>query len=151
ILTYAHDYDGAIEQLHSVLSMDPTFARAHFIVAAYAAEGRYDEALADLEEYRKTDDGPFYWAARAAVDGRAGRLKEAREALEKMKESNRTAGVDPLVLCGAARSEMGDLDGFFACMQKACEEDPSLIIAVKAAANDAVRNDPRFRDILRCI
>jgi len=68
-----------------------------------------------------------------------------------MEEANRSGEVDPLALCGAARSELGDLDEAFACMQKACEENPSLLIAAKAAATDAVRNDPRYKDILRCV
>jgi len=151
ILTWARDYDGAIEQFRFVLSMDPNFPRARTIVAAYAEERRFDEALALIEEWHKTDDGPFLWAAMATVYARAGRRAEARQALEKMEEANRSGDVDPDFLCMTIRPALGDLDEAFACMQRACEEKPSLLIGTKGASIDAVRNDPRFKDILRYI
>ncbi|MGH9867339.1 MAG: tetratricopeptide repeat protein [Candidatus Polarisedimenticolia bacterium] len=150
LLTYARDFDGAIEQFRSVLAKDPNFPRAHNIVGAYMGAGRYAEALAHLEEWHKTDDGPYFWAATAAVYGRAGRLTEARQAFANMEASNRSAGIDPLFLC-ANRAELGDLDEFFACMEKACEVSPAYLIPLKVSASDPVRNDPRFRDVLRCV
>ena len=150
-LTYAGDYDGAIEQFRSVLAIDPNFPRVHFIVLAYTGAGRYAEALAHLEECHKTYDGPEYWSGVAQVYLSSGRLTEARQALAKMEESNRSVEIDPLFLCALKRQIMGDMDGVFACLQKACEVSPGKLISLKASAGEAVRSDPRFRDVLRCV
>jgi hypothetical protein len=67
-----------------------------------------------------------------------------------MEESNR-GQIDPLLLCIATRPSLGDLDEAFACMQKACKLSPGYLISLKASADDGVRKDPRFRDVLTCV
>ena len=53
ILYFARQYDRAIERFRSVLEMDPGFARAHLVVAAYVQKGQFKDALSDIEAWRR--------------------------------------------------------------------------------------------------
>ena len=48
-LYYSRQYEPAIAQFRAVLEMEPNFPRANIIAFAYVQEGRYADALADLE------------------------------------------------------------------------------------------------------
>ena len=54
-LYYSRQYGRAIEQFRAVLTSEPDFARAHLICYAYVQQGRFAEALADIESWRRVD------------------------------------------------------------------------------------------------
>jgi len=99
VLYFARRYDQAIEQFRAVMAVEPNFPRVHMIVAAYAEQGRFAEALADIQEWRKGDDTPWAPAWAAHVYGRLGRMKEAEQALKEMEERT-GAGSWPRARCG---------------------------------------------------
>jgi TolB-like protein/DNA-binding winged helix-turn-helix (wHTH) protein/Tfp pilus assembly protein PilF len=53
ILYYSRQYDRAIQQLQAVLDMDPAFGRAHIVIGPLVQKGRFDDALADIEKWRR--------------------------------------------------------------------------------------------------
>jgi tetratricopeptide (TPR) repeat protein len=151
ILYYARQYDRAIEQFRFVLSTEPTIGRATLIIPAYVQQGRFDEALAQIAESRKTFEGPWMLAWESHVHGRAGRPEEARKALLAMEEANRPLRGAPLMLCATARAGMGDVDEALACLLQACKEEPSALVSLKVdPIFDPLRDDPRFEEVLRC-
>ena len=146
ILIYSRQYDRAIAQCRTVFDMEPDFLRAHIVAGAYVEKGQFADALADLDHW---DDGPWAWAWRAYVYGRAGQQPQARRALEKLQLLYRTQhiGPDPILW---AYIGMDDKDETFAWFEKAYSEHSNLLTGLKVnPAYDPLRADPRFQDLLR--
>ena len=76
ILYFARQYDRAIEQFRAVLDMEPNFSRAHVIVGAYVEKGRFADALAHIETWRRIEDSPWVWATEVCVYSRSGQPVE---------------------------------------------------------------------------
>jgi len=78
ILYFSRQYDRAIERFRTALEMEPTFGRAHLVIQAYVQAGKFKDALADLEVWRRrSGDAPWIWSAEAFVYGRAGKLRKS--------------------------------------------------------------------------
>ena len=104
ILYFARQYDRAIERFRSVLEMDPGFARAHLVVAAYVQKGQFRDALSDIEAWRRAaGDAPSISAWEAYVYGRSGDLHNAQKTLQIVfQELNRKPEMDPaqfMIIC----------------------------------------------------
>jgi len=153
ILFYSRQYDRAIEQLHTVLDMEPDFPRARgLLIHAYVQKGRFAQALADTEKFRRADDSPGIWALQSYVYGRAGRLVQARRALAKFEQSNRRGQVDSPVALAVAYAGMGDKENFFNSLQEAFAERSNSLVSLKVdPMYDPFRSDPRFQALLRRI
>ena len=150
LLYFARQYDRAIEQFRSVLTAEPRFGRAHMIVHAYAAKGMYSEAVAELESWRRIEDTPWILAMEAYVHGRAGRLREARQAVEKLDEASRRTNQNPAPMLSVAYAGMGETDKAVAWLQKAHDGQLSVLIHLKVEPiYDSIRHDPRFQQLLR--
>jgi TolB-like protein len=70
ILYFSRQYDRAIEQFHAVLTMAPTFGRAHMICYAYVEKGMFREALTYAERWRHSEGTPV-WDKRTSTRGPA--------------------------------------------------------------------------------
>ena len=147
---YARDYDRAIEQLHRVLEMDPTFPHAHMIEFAYAGKGMYAEALADLEDAKRMlGGGAWYWGVKARVCGEGGRQTEARRALRELERMNKQHQIDPGPIA-EAHLGMGNREEGLRWLDKAYEQHSNAMALLKVEPIfDSVRNDPRFQELLR--
>jgi len=151
ILYYSRQYDRAIEQFRTILDMNPDFPRAHgLLVLAYAQQKRFADALADIEEWKRTDNSPAIWAIEAFVYGRLGQHVQARRALAKFEQLNRNGRVDPTAFLTLAYAGMGDKEKLFTCLQKAFSERSNSLTALRVdPIYDAFRSDPRFQVLLR--
>jgi TolB-like protein/DNA-binding winged helix-turn-helix (wHTH) protein/Tfp pilus assembly protein PilF len=146
ILVYSRQYDRAIAQCRTVFEMEPNFLRAHLVVGAYVEKGQFADALADIDKW---DDGPWTWAWRAYVYGRAGQQPQARRTLEKLQQLYRRQpiGPDPILW---AYVGMGNKDEAFAWFEKAYADHSNALTSLKVnPAYDALRSDPRFQDLMR--
>lgn len=152
LLYFARRHDEAIEQLRSVLERAPVHSRAHMIICAYVATGRFAEAEAQLETWRGLEQGPWMGMFTAFVQGRQGRLDEARRAFAEMEEVNRTWKRVPHEMRTIAFLGMGRNEEAIAVLQAACRARNSFIVYIKAdPIYDPLRDDPRFADLLRCV
>jgi tetratricopeptide (TPR) repeat protein len=150
ILYFSRQYDRAIEQFRAVLAVEPNFRRAHMIVAAYAQNGQFDDALAHVQYWQKFEDGPWTWAWMAYLHGRAGRIADARRAFQEMETSNRRAKLDVAWLSALAYAGMGQKDQVMTWLQRAHTERSSAVLTTKVdPIFDLVREDPRFDGLLR--
>ena len=148
ILYYSRQYDRAIEKWKSVLDMDPDFLRAHLIRAAYVEKGMFAEALADTERMRSLTPVPSYWSWLACIDGRAGRMSEARRSLRKLLKWNRSHSADP-VMTASAYLGAGDKDQALAWLERAYAQHSNELTALKVSPGfDSLRRDARFQDLL---
>jgi TolB-like protein/Tfp pilus assembly protein PilF len=152
ILYFARQYDSAIEQFRAVLDMEPNFPRAHVILGAYIEEGRFADALAHIESWRRADSTPTPWplAMEVCVYRRSGQPVKARQALVNLERWNRQSRLDSAPLFAAAYICMNNNDAALARLQQAYEDHSSVLASLKAdPIFDPLRSDPRFRDLLR--
>jgi TolB-like protein/DNA-binding winged helix-turn-helix (wHTH) protein/tetratricopeptide (TPR) repeat protein len=149
ILYNARQYDKAIAQFHTVLEMDPQFPRAHVIRSAFDQEGRYTEALADLESsHRLTGGKYYYWMEKAYISGRLGKENEAREGVKELKKLEAQGNHDPGGLFWAYLG-MGDKEKAFEYLQEAYSQRSTIMTSLKVEpAFDPLRGDPRFTEML---
>jgi TolB-like protein/DNA-binding winged helix-turn-helix (wHTH) protein/Tfp pilus assembly protein PilF len=149
ILYYSRQYEAALKQIRSVLELDPNFEHAQGeMVPSYLQLGRYDEAI-DAINHWPHHEGPWAWAWKAAVYGRAGRAKEARSALAKLEQvpASRT-GLSAMLL--VAYSGTGQKQRVLELLQKAYSEHSNVVMQIKVdPIYDPMRSDPRFEDLLR--
>jgi TolB-like protein/DNA-binding winged helix-turn-helix (wHTH) protein/lipoprotein NlpI len=146
ILYFSRQYGRALQKWQAVLEMEPNFPRAHLRIFAYTQQGRYREALADIEQWRKVEDGPWIWAMQAYVYGRSGQRAQAQRALEKLKRYNGRQSIDPWALL-LSHIGMGNKELAFATLEKAYAQHSNIMTTLKVdPVFDPLRTDPRFAD-----
>lgn len=151
ILYFSRQYDRAIEQFRAVESMDPNFPRWRMIELADVEKGNFRQALSDVEGWHH-NDGSTAWEAQAFILARAGKLDQARRAMEKWEVWYRTHSAPLTANVLMAYVALGRNDDAIALMEKAYAEHSQAIIELKVAPYyDPLRADPRFQDLLRRI
>jgi tetratricopeptide (TPR) repeat protein len=146
----SRQYDSAVKQCLSVLELDPNFHHARdLLIPSYLRLGRYDEAVDEINRWAAPDQGPWAWAARATVYSRLGHAEEARRELVKLERlSGSRADRTPALLI--AYSGTGQKERVIELLQRAYSEHSNAIVQIKVdPMYDPVRNDPRFKDLLR--
>lgn len=145
-----HRYDEVIADARRTIAAFPKFALAHGVLGfALWKTGRYDEAL---EEY-KLQSGP---------DGDALRLMESelrrsgpRAALKANADflaSRAQAGRGSPFGVAGAYADAGERDLAFQWLEKAfAERTPQLLHVVAFPDFDGLRDDPRYKDLIRRI
>jgi serine/threonine-protein kinase len=148
ILYFSRQYDLAIEKLRSVLAIDPNISRAHLIVSAYADKGMFDQALAEEERWRPIVQAPVHWSTLAYVYGCAGRMAEARRAIQEMVRSSPRDSVQARIFAWAYAGAK-DKEETLAWLEKALAERSSEMVTLKVnPAYDFLRGDKRFQRLL---
>jgi TolB-like protein/DNA-binding winged helix-turn-helix (wHTH) protein/Tfp pilus assembly protein PilF len=150
ILYFSRQYDRAIEQFQGVREMDPSFGRTHLVVDAYLQQGRFAEALANLEDWRRTSGDGIHISSRLVyLYGRMGQTDKARAELRKLEAVNRTQSLDPVPMA-LAYVGIGDKEAALRSLEKAYAERSNLLTALKVEpVYDPLRDDPRFQELLR--
>lgn len=150
ILYYSRQYESAVEQCRSVLELDPAYDHARIpMIPSYLQLGRYDDAIGEINYLAARGDGPWLWAWEVAVDGRSGRVAEARRALAKLEHvaASRPDRYPTLLLAysGPAGKEQA-----LKLLESAYAEHSNAIVQIKVdPIYDPIRSDPRFVDLLR--
>jgi tetratricopeptide (TPR) repeat protein len=151
VLFCARDYQGALAQLKKVLEVDPGFTPVHGNLAGlYVLQGKYAEALAEMDKIPQLSDVGLQWW-RAWIYGLSGRRAESLELTRGLEDRSRREYVSHLGI-GILWMALDDEDRAFAQFMKACEVREDGLSGVKVdPIFDAVRADPRFQDLLRCV
>ena len=150
ILYFSRQYDRAIEKFRVVMDMEPNFPRAHMVVFAYAGKGRFTDALAQIESWRRFDGTPWTWAIEAYVDGRWGHTQQARRAMAKLEQLAKFQKLDSNPMLATAYLGAGKTEAALACLQKALAAHANIIPALKVdPVYDSLRSDPRFQELVR--
>lgn len=148
IFYYARQYDRAIAIWKSVLAIDPEFARADLILAAYAETGNFDLARALIERWRPAIPEPVYWCQLAYVEGRSGRRAQAQRAVQMILQTSRKAPIQAGMLAWAT-SGMRDKEQTLTWLQRAYEDHSNEMTNLRVSPSyDFLRNDPRFQALL---
>jgi TolB-like protein/DNA-binding winged helix-turn-helix (wHTH) protein/Tfp pilus assembly protein PilF len=150
-LYFARQYDRAIAQFRAVGAVEPRFPRVHMVTLAYVQQGRFSEALADVETWPHQSDKDlvWIWRERAYIYGRAGQLEQARREMEELLRYSRRHPFDPMMFV-MPYVGIGDKDQAFASLEKSvAAHSPGLVTLRVEPAFDPLRSDPRFDDLLR--
>jgi TolB-like protein/DNA-binding winged helix-turn-helix (wHTH) protein/uncharacterized membrane protein len=148
VLYFSRQHDAAIKQLRTVLDMEPDFPRAHILVGAYIAVGRYADALADIDSWLRIEDSPLARAMQVYVLARSGHQDRAREVLQTLRITSHECRIDPITLV-LAYTGLNDRDDAFLWLQKAYSEHSPGLTALKVdPLYDPLRSDSRFNALL---
>ncbi len=146
---HARRYDEAIARLEKALEMNSNFAPAlSYLCMAYTEKGMYEQAI---EGYRKMSEGPggeYMLSGLAHVYARAGRRKEARKTIARLKELSQSVRISP-IYWAIAYVAIGDDDETMKWMERAYEERESWMLYLNIDPRfDPLRSDPRFRSLI---
>jgi TolB-like protein/DNA-binding winged helix-turn-helix (wHTH) protein/Tfp pilus assembly protein PilF len=151
ILYFSRQYDKAIERFRSVLDMDPMFSRAKLVIVAYTKNGQFQEALAEINAWRKTVGGDRSYIAswESYVYGSMGRPEDAQQALQRAQQLNRKEHLDSTVLM-EGYAGVNDKEQWLNALEKATGDRTNLPTTFKVDPFfDPLRGDPRFQALLR--
>ena len=152
ILYYARDYAGAAAQLQHALILDPSYARAHRVLARVReAEGRFDDGIAEMNralELAKEADASWHQQL-IRLYALAGRTDEARarsEALTRDLERRSIRSDDDQVAYIALA--FGEREHALDLLERAVRDrlPPLLWLGVDPRV-DSIRSTPRFQAI----
>ncbi len=153
ILYNSRQYAAAIQELRTTLEIKPDFTRAHgLLIFSYIAAKQFDEALKDIEKWRRTNDSPGILALQAYVYDRSGNLLQARRSVAEYRQANVEHLHDTTWLSSAILTciAAGQRDEVFADLQKGFLERSNTLTSLKVdPIYDPLRSDPRFQDLLR--
>jgi tetratricopeptide (TPR) repeat protein len=143
ILTTARRFAEAMDQYQKALELNPDYGPAHAnILYWYLAQGKYDEAMAQIEKYKtlvETNDSGVIAYAFAL----SGKRVEAHKMLDELM-SQRSHPVWVALIYTA----LGEKDRAFEFLRKA-EYGPIPFSIKVNPVWDSLRSDPRFTDILQ--
>jgi eukaryotic-like serine/threonine-protein kinase len=148
---FHHDVDRAIAQFERVLGLEPSFAFAHYGLAdACTQKGEYERAFAEFNQaIELAGRSVNHIAALGYAYGRSGDSGRATEHLDELTARAAQGHVSALWLA-LVYMGLSDLENVFRCLNRALDErDGSLILIAAAVEFDPVREDPRFKSLLK--
>jgi TolB-like protein/DNA-binding winged helix-turn-helix (wHTH) protein/lipoprotein NlpI len=152
ILYFARQPERAAEGFRAALAMDPANGRAHLLIQQLVQQGRFEDARAQIESWRRVDPNPWQSADEAYLYGRAGDAARANAALADMEQANVAKGWDVLPMRAVAYLGLMDKERLMQTLETAYAERASFITFLKVdPAYDPLREDPRFQNLLQRI
>jgi len=151
ILFLAHRYDEAERELRSVLTVRPNDAfTLWFLGFALVADNQAEAAIPLLEKALSVSNrSPGVIGVLVRAYAHAGHHAEALKLLAELKK-RKQAGYVPAGAFVNAYLGLGDNEGAFAWLEQAYKEQSNILQWIKVHPYfDPVRDDPRFKDLLR--
>jgi serine/threonine-protein kinase len=144
-------YEHSIAQFRKVLEMNPQYYLGHAMMGnVYTLAERYDEALECYAKARQADsESKFVDSLHAMTLARAGRKAEAVTLLSAISGRAVASYISPVSIA-YIWTALGDADKTFENLDCAVvERDPNLLGLQSNPIFDPLRNDERYRAILR--
>lgn len=150
---FARQYEQAVEQYRRAIGVERTSFWPHMLLGwAYEQQGKFGEAVAQVNQAMRLNDNPQVVASLGHVYARSGQRAAAEKVIGELQESAARVYVSPYEVA-TVYAGLGDEERTLTWLEKAYEErcgwlawwlkvDPKF---------DAIRADLRFRDLLRRI
>jgi len=151
ILFQSHRYDEAIHEFRSVLAVRPDDANILWDFGfVLIANGKPDEAIPVLEKALSLSDrSPGITGVLIRAYAHAGRRPDALQLLAELKR-RKQAGYVPAGAFVNAYLGLGEKDEAFTWLERAYKEHSNILLFLKVHPYfDPLRDDPRFKDLLR--
>jgi TolB-like protein/Tfp pilus assembly protein PilF len=154
ILFYARDYAGAAAQLRRALALDPTYARAHRVLARVReAEGRFDDGIEEMNlALGLAKEADSSWDLQVIrLHALAGRADEARAQLATLRGQvvERRLRIDQEQLA-YVHLALGEQDQALELLERAIRDrQPRLLWLAVDPRVDSIRSNPRFQAIAK--
>lgn len=148
---FARQYDQAIEQCRRAIGIEPKSYWSHMLLGwADEQEGRFSEAIAELNQARRLNDIPQVLASIGHAYAVSGQRAEAQKVIAELQESASRKYVSPYDLA-TIYAGLGEKEQAFAWLEKAYEDRSGwLALWLKVDPKfDVLHSDPRFHDLLR--
>jgi TolB-like protein/DNA-binding winged helix-turn-helix (wHTH) protein/Tfp pilus assembly protein PilF len=152
-LYHARQYGAAIEQYRTTLKIAPEFALGHALLGmAYEQNAAYSGAEVEFNKARDLQGSPtFALAGLGRAYALAGRRRDAQRVADQLEHPAPTRYV-PSVYLAAVYAAMGEKDRAIRFTQRALEERSDYMIYLNTDPwAEPLRDDPRFREILRTV
>jgi tetratricopeptide (TPR) repeat protein len=153
----ARQFDKAIEICEKVIADNPTFGRAHGILASvYWAEHNYPQTIQEIASDAQLEGEKNYTEFAAALDAgfRSGGWPSAlRKGIEVSlaQRKAKTGYVSPYEIA-QLYADLGDRDHAFEWLNTAYQEHDGGLGAIRTDfALDSLRSDPRYAELVRKI
>jgi eukaryotic-like serine/threonine-protein kinase len=150
-LYFAHRYDEALDQLRRAAELDPNYPVTYWILGLVLRKmGRYELAIAEGEKSVKLSGGsPMMRATLAHTFASAGRTIEALQAFDELTTLAKQKYVPPYFIAGIHLG-LGENDRAIEYLEKAYAEHSHWLIYLHMGPGmEALRDDPRFQDLLQ--
>ena len=150
LLLFTRHWDDAIELARRGLEFEPdnAFALA-FQGVAYLHQGRFREAVSNLQRAEQLDQSPTILALEALVLAVAGQKDAAARLIKQVEDSTKTRYFCPYEI-GAAYVGLGDMDVAYRWFRKGVVDraDCTAFLGVEPWI-DPFRSDPRYAGLVR--
>ena len=150
---FARQYDQAIEQYRRAIGVEPRLYWTHLMLGcAYAQQGKFTEAITELNQAQRLNDTPQILAALGHVQAVSGQRAEAQRVLAELQEITKRRYVSPYDVA-TIYAGLGEKEHAMIWLEKAYEDRSGwLALWLKVDPKfDGLRTDPRFADLLRRI
>ena len=145
---YARQYAAAADLCRRALDIDPEFALARFFLGlSYAEEGRYSEALMELQKAASEGRAEML-AGLAYICGRFGAREEARRILDDLMTRSRQRYVSP-ALIAQVHAGLGDTAAALDWLERAYEAHATELAWLRVRPFfDRLYDEPAFGELL---
>jgi TolB-like protein/tetratricopeptide (TPR) repeat protein len=145
IYLHARKYDMAIKWLKKAIELDPDWITAYsFLGRTYLYKGMYEDAIATIQKRNYVSNRLLGYAYAVA-----GRRTEAQEILRQCLGQPKKCPISQYWIA-LIYGELGEMDMAFTWLEKAYEDRFLWMVFIGVEpALDPLRNDPRFKDLLR--
>ena len=153
IYSLARRNDDAIQEFRKAIDLDPRFYPTHYDLGlTYVEMGRYDDAIAELEQARSlAGDTPRTLSGLAYACAMAHQRGRARDFLARLQELSTRRYVPPFDVA-VVHAALGERDLAFNWLDKAYEDRHPWLVMLKVTPKvDSLRSDPRFAALLERI
>jgi eukaryotic-like serine/threonine-protein kinase len=148
---FSRRYDEAAEHLLRAIDLDPNYPVTYWILGLlYRETGHYDEAIRAGEQGVSLSGGsPLMRSSLAHTYAKAGRAPEAREILEELTKLAMRKYIAPYFLAGI-HIGLGQNDHAIEYLDRSYQDHCHWLLYLHMDPGmDELRDDPRFRDLLR--
>jgi serine/threonine-protein kinase len=147
---FARRFDEALSTYQAALEFEPNLDFHFYVGLIYREKGMYERSIAEyLKGVEKNPGSPHILGHLGNAYARAGRTREARECLRKLKDRSRDSNVGTYEIA-FIHAALGEKDQAFEWLEKAYEERNQGLAFLKVDPTvDPLRSDPRFERMLR--
>ncbi|HYN84300.1 MAG TPA: winged helix-turn-helix domain-containing protein [Pyrinomonadaceae bacterium] len=150
VLYYARRYEEAIGQCRKTLELDPNYFPAHGCLGESLSQlGDYASATAELERALAVEDNSEILGWLGRTHALAGRRGEAEAVIEELTRRARRSYVSTYPVA-VVRAALGERDAAVAAVERLLDDRNEILTQFGVDPKlDALRPDPRFREVLR--